>query len=337
MKVTITDVAKAANVSISTVSRVLNGNYPVSEELRTRVLKAVKELNFQPNALARSLKQQKTFLVGVVVADISNPFFMEIAKGIESAMHSEGYNLIFCSTDENPEKEVTLLRLLSERRVDAIILASCGNDPAHINQLVERGFPVVLIDRRVENCAAEVVAEDNFASSFKLVRHLIEKGHRKIGIVNGLLSVSSGRERFEGFKKALEHNNTPLEEKYVIQGNFRRRDAYEAVTAMIHDNGDDLPTALFVANNLMAEGTMAALRKCGLRIPEDISLVSFGSIRNHDLIDVRLTSISQNAFALGLKAGEIALKRIRTGPNGEVKEFIMVPEIIYGNSVKTLE
>lgn len=336
-RVTITEVAKRANVSISTVSRVLNKNYPVSDEVKERVLQAISELNYQPNAVARSLKKQKTNMIGVVVADISNPFFMQIAKGIESVVGPEKYNLIFCSTDENPSKEHALLRLLSEKRVDGIILASCNTDSSYINQLTEKNFPIILIDRKVPNCSADVIVEDNFSSAYKLTKYLIQMGHKKIGIVNGLLKVSSGAERFAGYKKALEDDDIKLRDDYVLQGNFKRLDAYNAARQLILNNKNDLPTAIFAANNLMAEGIMVALREFGLKIPEDISLVSFGDISTPDLIDPRLTVISQNTFAIGQKAGETVLYRIQNGvESADFKEFIMVPEMSIGNSVKKI-
>ena len=336
-RATITDVAKRANVSISTVSRVLNKNYPVSDELRQKVLQAVSELNYQPNAVARSLKKQTTNTIGVVVADISNPFFMQIAKGIESIVSSQGYQLIFCSTDENPSKEHTLLRLLNERRVDAIILASCDTDSSYIDQLVQNSFPIILIDRKVPNCNADVIVEDNFSAAYMLAQHLIQNGHRKICVVNGPLKVSSASERFEGFRKALEDNDIELKKKYVLEGNFMRDDAYNAVKKMILNHQSDLPTAIFAANNLMAEGAMAALREFNMKIPDDISLVSFGDISTPVLIEPKLTVISQNAFTMGQKAGNTALYRIKSGVNNtDFKEFIMVPEISIGDSVKKL-
>ncbi len=337
-RATITDVAKRANVSISTVSRVLNKNYPVSDELRQKVLQAVSELNYQPNAVAISLKKQTTNTIGVVVADISNPFFMQIAKGIESIVSPQGYQLIFCSTDENPTKEHTLLRLLYERRVDAIILASCDTDSSYLNQLAQNSFPIILIDRKVPNCNADVIVEDNFSSAYMLAQHLIQNGHRKICVINGPLKVSSASERFEGFRKALEDNGIDLKKEYVLEGNFMRCDAYGAVKKMILNHQNDLPTAIFATNNLMAEGAMAALREFNIKIPDDISLVSFGDISIPDLIDPKLTVISQNAFAIGQKAGEMALYRIKRGvKKHDFKEFIMVPELRIRDSVKNIE
>lgn len=335
-KVTIKEVAEKANVSIATVSRVLNNNYPVSEDARLRVLEAIGELNYQPNGVARSLKSKRTHMIGIVVADITNPYFMQIAKGIESVVSNKGYNLIFCSTNENPTRELKLLRLLNEKRVDALVLASCDKDGSYVRQLIEHGTPVVLVDRKIYGLNADTIVEDNFNAAYNITNYLINKGHRKISIVNGLLNISTGLERFEGFKKALEDNNLPIYKEYILQGNFNREDSYNAVKNMIAKQKDDLPTAIFAANNLMAEGAMIAIYENGLRIPEDISLVSFGDLSVPQLINPKLTLVSQNAYTIGQKAGEIALERIHGRKDG-FKEFVMVPEMHIGDSVSKIK
>ncbi|MDI6600641.1 MAG: LacI family DNA-binding transcriptional regulator [Thermoanaerobacteraceae bacterium] len=332
-KVTIKEVAKKANVSIATVSRVLNNNYPVSEDVRLKVLEAISELNYQPNGVARSLKSKRTHMIGIVVADITNPYFMQIAKGVESVVSSKGYNLIFCSTNENPTKELKLLRLLNEKRVDAIVLATCDKDGSYIKQLIEHGTPVIMVDRKIHGLNADTIVEDNFNAAYNITNYLINKGHKKISVVNGLLSISTGKERFEGFKKALEDNGILLIEKYVLKGNFNREDAYNAVKNMIKEQREDLPTAIFAANNLMAEGAMIAIYEQGLRIPEDISIVSFGDLSVPQLIKPKLTLISQNAYVIGQKAGEIALEKIN-GEKDNYREYVMVPDLRVGESVK---
>jgi len=330
--VTIKQIAEEANVSGATVSRVVNNNYPVSEEVRLKVLKAISELNYQPNGVARSLKSKKTHMIGIVVADITNPYFMQIAKGVESVVSSKGYNLLFCSTNENPSREHGLLRLLNEKRVDAIVLATCDKDGSHIKHLIEHGIPVIMVDRKISGLDIDTIVEDNFNASYNITNYLISKGHKKISIVNGLLNVSTGKERFEGFKKALGDNGILLIEKYVLKGDFKREDAYREAKNMIKKQKNDLPTAIFAANNLMAEGTMIAICEQGLRMPEDISIVSFGDLSISQLIKPKLTVISQNAYAIGQRAGEIALERT-SGKQKNYKEFVLVPEMEIGESV----
>lgn len=331
-KVTIREVAKRANVSIATVSRVLNNNYPVSEDVKIKVLEAISALNYQPNGIARSLKSKRTYMIGIVVGDITNPYFMQIVKGVESVVTTKGYNIILGSTNENPTQELKLLRLLNEKRVDAIILATCDNDGSYIKQLIEQGIPIVMVDRKIEGVNTDIIVEDNFSASYNLTNYLIKKGHKKISIVNGLLNISTGKERFEGFKRALEDNGIPIVEEYILKGNFNRENAYNSVKKMIETLESNLPTAIFAANNLMAEGAMIAIYEKKLRIPEDISIVSFGDISIPQLVKPKLTVISQNAYAIGQKAAEIVIERI-SGRKKEYKEFIMVPELQVGESV----
>ncbi len=335
-KTTIKEVAKRANVSLSTVSRVINNNYPVSDKAREKVLQCIKDLNYQPNGIARSLKNHKTNMIGFVVADISNPFFMQIAKAMESVISTEEHSLVFCSSDGIPQKEQKLLEMLNEKRVEAIVIASSDPTGSFIKQLVDQGMPVVMIDRKIPGINTDVIVEDNFDAAYRLTEHLIKNGHRKIAIINVSLAISVGMERFDGFKEAFKHYGLSLKDHHVLQGGFQRQDACAAVKKMITENKDDIPTALFCSNNIMAEGAIIALREFGLKIPEDISLVSFGSKDLLDLIEPKLTIASQNTYALGSKAGQIILDRLSGHYPYDYREYIIVSEILIRDSVKAL-
>lgn len=336
-RVTIKEVAKIAGVSTATVSRVLNDNYPVSSDVKQKVQDIMEQLNYERNEIARSLKNNKSYMIGIVVSDILNPYFMSIAKGVESLVHSLGYNLIFCSSDENGEKELNLLKLLSERRVDAVVLASCNYEPSEINEIIKKGIKIIMVDSRIKGANADVVIEDGFSGAYSLINHVIGQGHRRIAAVNGSLNVSTGIERFEGYKAALKNNGIELNKDYIIEGNFKREDAYEEVKDMLLRNRNYLPTAIFTASNFMAEGAMIAIRELGLRIPEDISLVSFGNISVPALVQPQLTYVSQDAFAIGLKAGEILLGKLNEDDVSNLcREYVLVPQLIIGESVKKL-
>ena len=335
--ITIKDVAQKANVSTSTVSRVLNNNYPVSDEVRDEVLRCMKELNYQPNGIARSLKNSKTQMIGFVVADISNPFFMQIAKAMESVISNENHSLVFCSSDGIPQKEQKLLELLNEKRVEAMVIASSDPEGSYIKQLVDQGMPVVLIDRKIKGINADVIVEDNFNAAYQLTEHLIKNGHRKIAIVNVSLSISAGLERFDGFRETMRHNDIVIDNRYVLKGGFKREEAHAAVKRMILENKNDLPTAVVCANNIMAEGAVMAIREFGLSIPNDISIVSFGTIDLLELIEPKLTIASQNTYAIGRKAGQIILDRVNHGNNqNDFKEYVLISDIVIRDSVKTI-
>jgi DNA-binding LacI/PurR family transcriptional regulator len=337
-QITMKEVAERAKVSTATVSRVINNNYPVSAAVRQDVLKCLRELNYRPNGVARSLKSKKTQMIGFVVADISNPFFMRVAKAMENVISNDNHSIVFCSSDGIPEKERKLLESLNEKRVEAMVIASSDPDSLYIRQLVEEGMPVVLIDRKVKGVNTDVVVEDNYNTAYSLTKNLIDSGHRKIAIVNASLAISVGLERFEGFKDALKHHNIPLNQDYVLNGSFYKEDSCAAVAKMIAKQQNNLPTAIFCCNNIITVGAILALKKAGLKIPDDISVISFGTMDLLEFLEPQLTIALQNAAAIGHKAGQIIRERLnhRTNQNGGYREYILVPEITIGGSVRKI-
>jgi DNA-binding LacI/PurR family transcriptional regulator len=334
---TIKEVALKAKVSVATVSRVINNNYPVSAAARENVLQCMRELNYRPNGIARSLKRNKTQMIGFVVADISNPFFMQIAKAMENVIGNEDHSIVFCSSDGIPEKEKKLLESLNDKRVEAMVIASSDPEGRYIRQLVDQGMPIVLIDRKVKGVDTDVVVEDNYNTAYLLTKHLIDNGHRKIAAVNASLAISAGMERFEGFKAALQHHKIPLDQRYVLNGSFQKVDSYAAVRKMIAANRNDLPTAIFCGNNIITIGTVLAIKESGLKIPDDLSVVSFGTMDLLELVEPKLTIAFQNAVGIGYKTGQIIMERIHQNvKNQGYKEYILVPEIKMGQSVKRL-
>ncbi|CAM3824789.1 LacI family DNA-binding transcriptional regulator [Cohnella lubricantis] len=312
-KATIKEVAAEAEVSTATVSRVLNDSGYVSDEIKERVMEAVAKLNYQPSAIARSLKQDKTFMIGVIVPDISNPYFMGISRGIEDVVGVEGFQLMFCSSDESPEKESRLLQLLQEKRVDAIVLATAGGNDEAIRSLAASGMPIVLVDRKLEDEAAgqtlDLVAEDNTEGASRLAAKLLEDGHVRIGVVNGPARVSTGRERYAGVLKAMKEfglEPNPL----VYNGAFTTEDGIRAVRKFLQ--ADSRPTAIVSLNNRMSLGVLLEIVRSGWRIPDDIAVASFGEVEAGSLLkNPGLYYIDQHPYDMGIKAGDILLKRIR--------------------------
>ncbi|RAP77531.1 LacI family DNA-binding transcriptional regulator [Paenibacillus montanisoli] len=312
-KATIKQVASAAEVSTATVSRVLNDSGFVSEEVKNRVLEAVKRLNYQPSAIARSLKQDKTFTIGVIVPDISNPYFMGISRGIEDVVGPEGFQLTFCSSDENPKKESQLLQLMQEKRVDAVVLATSGDNDPILERLSGSGIPIVLIDRKLKSLETgsklDQVTEDNIDGASRLTRKLLEAGHVRIGVVNGPSRVSTGRERYAGVLKAMKEfglEPNPL----VFNGDFSVDDGIRAVRKFLA--ADPKPTAIISLNNRMSLGVLLEIVRSGLKIPDDIAVASFGEVEAGALLkNPGLYYIDQRPYEMGQKAGEILLSRIR--------------------------
>lgn len=334
---TIKEVAKAAEVSTATVSRVLNGNYPVSKEAYEKVMDAIEAVGYRPNAIAKSLKMNKTYMIGLVVPDISNPYFMEIARGVETMISNYGYTLTFCSTDEDPDKEVRLLKALNEKRVDCVILASSLKDEKPLKDLMKQGLRILMVDTILPDLNVDFVVEDNEKASYQLVDYAIQLGHSKIGIVNGIMDISTAKERFDGYRRALAEHDLPYNESYSVDGGYYRDIAYESVRKMLQQNLHDLPTLIYATNNQMTEGAMIAIREMGLKIPDDISIVSFGDITLPQLVEPRLTVIMQNSRAIGEKAGEILMKRLEN-PNfkEKYKTYTIPSEFVVRDSVRRL-
>jgi LacI family transcriptional regulator len=334
---TIKEVAEQAQVSTATVSRVLNGNYPVSKQTYAKVMDAVKAVNYRPNALAKSLKTNKTFMIGFVVPDISNPYFTEIAKGVETIISNYGYTLTFCSSDEDPKKEIKLLKALNEKRVDFVILASSLKNEKPLLEIMKQGLKIIMVDTILPNLNVDFVVEDNEKASYKLVDYALQLGHKKIGIVNGIMDISTARERYEGYKKALKDHKIKYNPSYTVDGGYYRDIAYHGVKKMLQQNIHNLPTLIFATNNQMTEGSMIAIREMGLKIPDDISIVSFGDITLPQLVEPRLTVILHNSRAIGERAGEILMQRMENPNYSENYKTNVIPsEFVVRDSVKRL-
>ena len=321
-KVTIKEVAAEAGVSTATVSRVLNNSGTVNAEMKEQVLAAMKRLNYQPNAIARSLKREKTNTIGIVIPDISNSFFMQLAKGIEETVSEEGYNLIFCSSDEKPEKERKLLQLLQEKRVDAIVLATAGQNACLVRDIRTSGIPIVLVDRKIdgEDGETDIVLEDNVQGAFLLTSHLIRQGHRRIGVINGSLDVSTGLDRYSGYIRAMRHYGLETNVKYIFNGNFSQGDGSQAADYFLSLH--EKPTAIISFNNKMAFGALLELLKRQMRIPDDMALASYGEVEAAQLLrDPGIAYIDQNPYAMGLKAGQFLLRRLKQKNGKPFKEM----------------
>ncbi|WP_315115848.1 LacI family DNA-binding transcriptional regulator [uncultured Clostridium sp.] len=336
-KITIKEVAKKARVSTATVSRVLNNNYPVSEEVKERVYDVIKELNYSPNAIARSLKNNKTNLIGFVVGDISNPYFMKIAREIEDGMRPKGYNMIMAVTHEDPELEKKLLKVLFEKRVDSIVIAPSGDNSEQLKNLIDGGVKLIAIDRQIGDLNIDTVLEDNFSASYDLVELLIKNGHERIAIINGRLNVTTGTERLRGFKASMKSSDIEIKDEYLLYADFDSDKAYNEVKKLLSNDKIKRPTAIFATNNRMAEGAMIAIEELGYKIPEDISVVSYGDLSIGELVEPRLTVVKQDGRAIGRKVCNILLESTKEdNDENNFKEYILCPRICIGESIKRI-
>jgi LacI family transcriptional regulator len=306
---TMVDVAKAAGVSIATVSAAVNGSAPVSAELKGRIEKAIRRVGYKANPFARSLKTGTTSTIGLMVADITNPFFTTVVHAIQDIAHRESYSVMLCSSDEDPAKEQTHLRLLSDRRVDGLIVASAGETP-ELRALVEdRRTPVVLIDRQLPGLETDAVVVDNVQATRDAVGHLIAVGHRRIGLITGRRSLSTGRERYQGYRQALAEAGVRHDAELVVSANFGDAGGYRAATKLL--SLAKRPTAIFASNNLSGLGLVRAIHDAGLRFPDDVAVACFDDFEWAEVFQPRLTTIAQPMQAIGQQAMLLLLERLR--------------------------
>ncbi|MBS4197616.1 LacI family DNA-binding transcriptional regulator [Lederbergia citri] len=321
-KVTIKDIAKESGVSTATVSRVLSNTGYASDEIKERVRKVARSLNYQPNAIARSLKIDRTNTIGVIIPDISNPYFMRISRGIEDTLQNENYYLLFVSGDENQKKERKMLRVLMEKRVDAIVLATSGGNDELINQINNSGVPIVLIDRKLQNDTGEIdsVVENNLEGAYQLTKQLIQQGHTNIGVINGSLKVSTGMERYIGYQKAMDEYCLGIESELIFNGNFIEDDGVKAITNFY--KLDRKPTAILSFNNTMTFGAIIQLRKMGLTIPKDIVVASYGETEAAQLLESpSILHVKQLPYEIGVKVGKILIDRLINNIKGPTNQI----------------
>jgi LacI family transcriptional regulator len=303
---TIYDVAEAAGVSISTVSHVLNQTRFVSQETKERVRDAVERLNYRPSSLARAMVRQETRTIALIVPDNINPFFAELARGIEDYGFNAGYNVILCNSDRSASKEVAYLDMLISKRVDGIIYMTADTAKERLQPLRENKIPVVTFDRDYEE--TDAILLDNFQGSYNATRHLLDLGHRRIGCITGPDSPSRSGDRVRGYKAALAEAGVAVDDALILPGNWTYASGLEAAQALWRLPLP--PTAIFACNDTMAVGAMAWLQAAGLRIPEDVSIVGFDNITLAAYTCPPLTTVETPVVEMGQQLCQMLLDRI---------------------------
>lgn len=329
----IKDVAKAAGVSTATVSRVLSNGDHVRSAVRERVMKAVEQLAYRPNLLARSLRAQQSNTIGLIVSDIRNPFFTSISRAVEDMAYEQGYSLVLCNTDENPEKETIYLNLMHDENVAGVIFSPTRQTAARFDSL-EIAFPTVVVDRSVGDAEVDSVLLDNVESAYRLTAHLIEQGYQHIAALCGEMS-TTGREREAGYEKALrEHDLVPQHD--MIKFVQPRTEAGYAATMKLLDAAHR-PDALLATNSVLASGALQAIRERGLVIPDDIALVTFDETTWASLVQPAITLIDQPTYEIGKTATELLLQRI-ADPARPTRKVILKGQLLErGSSARRAE
>jgi DNA-binding LacI/PurR family transcriptional regulator len=325
------DVARIAEVSISTVSRVINEPGLVNEETRRRVQKAIDQLGFLPNRVARRLRGEggEAKLIGLVLPDIQNPFFADLARGVEDVAQRHGYLVFLGNTDEDAAKEKLYLDVMRAESVDGIIVPPSSETDEAVADLVRRKLPVVCVDRSLRRGKVDTVVVDNVRGAREAMEHLIGLGHRRIGFIEGLPQLSTSRERLQGYRQALEEHGIAFDPSLVLQGDSRQasgRDLTHKLLAL-----PERPTALLVGNNLMTLGALEMIHQKGLRIPEDVAILGYDDMPWALALNPPLTAVRQPGDEVGRRAMELLLQRIRD-PQRSVSLVMMQPELVVRKS-----
>ncbi|OLE30371.1 MAG: LacI family transcriptional regulator [Actinobacteria bacterium 13_1_20CM_3_71_11] len=304
---TLHDVAREAGVSARTVSRVLNEEPRISAETRQRVLAVVRRLGFRPNAMARNMRVgARDAAVGLVIPDLGNPFFGTVASGVEKALRTRGLHLVIASSEEDPDREHAVITTLLDRQVAGLIIVpAAGGDYGYLRNERRHGLPLVFLDRPAVKLAVDTVVSANFEGAVAAVEHLVGYGHRRIGFVGDLpTTLYTRRERFRGYRCALEAAGIPLDRALIEQGHHES-DAAQATARLLATRRP--PTAIFAANNLACMGVLMALVRAHRR---DVALVGFDDFSFADLLEPATTVVAQDAELLGVRAAELILSRL---------------------------
>lgn len=327
----IKEIAKAAGVSTATVSRVLNGSDKVKEYTAKRVMEVVEELNYRPNHVARRMKVKSSdsLVIGLIITDIGNPFFSNIAKGVEDIAFKNHHVLMISNTNESPEKEKFFLNSMLSEKVSGVIVVPTSGNHSFFSKLVQDGFPMVMVDRSFKDINVDTVSINNELGAYQAVQKLINNGHSRIGIINGIRGLSNTDERLNGYKKALSEAGIPYTEDLSAYGDYVERGGREATKKLL--NLENPPSAIFSTNNLMTLGCIKELYERNINIPSQIALISFDDSTWAEALIPPLTTVKQPGYELGVNAAELLIKRLING-GANTMNVVLNPELVVRKS-----
>ncbi|WP_249962609.1 HTH-type transcriptional repressor PurR [Histophilus somni] len=331
---TIKDVAKMAGVSTTTVSHVINKTRFVAKETEQQVLQAIKNLNYSPSAVARSLKVNTTKSIGMIVTTCETPYFAEIIHSVEEHCYRQGYSLFLCNTQNDPGKIKNHLDMLAKKRVDGLLVMCAEYTQNSLDLLAAfKDLPMVVMDWGPFNENTDLIQDNSFSGGYIATKYLIDNGHKDIAIISGELKKTTAVMRYQGFEKAMQEANLAINPNWIMEGFFEPEDGYECMNKILVQ--DKLPTAVFCCNDIMALGAISAIGEKGLKVPDDISIIGYDNIHASRFFSPPLTTIHQSKSRLGVQAINLLFKRI--SEKGKEHEIIEIyPELVIRKSVKTL-
>jgi len=324
-QVTIKDIAKALDISPSTVSRALKDHPDISPSTKKAVNDLAEELKYEPNAIALSLRSNETKTIGVIIPEIVHFFFSTVISGIEDVAYQQGYNVIVSQTNETYEREVSDTKAMAAHRVDGLLVSVSKEtkDFSHFKELLERGIPIVFFDRICEELKTHRIVIDDFQSAFSAVEHLISTGKRRIAHIYGDQNLLICRQRFDGYKAALEKHNIPYDESLVALAGDHDFDSVKSITSAMLDKGGN-PNGIFAHNDMVAYGAMLAIKERNIAIPDEMGIVGFSNWNFSSLIQPGLSSISQSGFEMGQEAAKMFIEQVQL----KEEEFVPTTRVI---------
>ncbi|HCY75447.1 MAG TPA: transcriptional regulator [Ignavibacteriales bacterium] len=332
---TLKSIALKLGVSVTTVSRALNGKsnrYRISKETELKILKAAKELAYSPNQLARGLRLKRTNTIGYIIPDISNPFFASIAKSVEKSARKFGYSIILCDSEESTDIEKESLQLMLNRKVDGLIISPVGLEVSHLVAVSQKNIPIVLLDRYFPNLNLPFVTSDNYQGALEAVNLLIENGHTRIACIQGLKNTSPNNDRVRGYKDAHLNKQLTIDESLIVGDSFGEDNGYIETKLLLRKN--PLPTAIFSVSNLISLGAIRAISEEGLKIPEDISMISFDDQPYSRFLSTPMTTVSQQSTQIGQIATKLLLDQIESKRSHDPQGIFLPTKIILRDSIK---
>jgi len=326
--VTIYDIAKKANVSAMTVSRVINKSGKISDETKKKVEAVIKELNYIPNNSARNLITNKTKILSLMITDIANPFFTSVARGAEDKAMQMGYQLLLCNSDENFEKESKYMDMLISTGTDGVLFAPANDSSKkNIRKLSKHGIPFVLIDRSIQDLECDQVLSDNESTTRRLIEHLIQQGHKKIAIINGPLDVSTARERHQAYTDTLKLHGLAIDKNLILESQFRDSDVSDSIQQLLDLPESECPTAIFATNNFIGMSTIKSLQKLNIKVPSEIAVVSYDGIPNYTENESKLTVAEQPAYNFGYIGIQLLIERIEGTAPEKARKIVLPADI----------
>ncbi len=325
------DVAREAKVSTATVSRALNKSANVKKSTAERVLAAAKKLDYKPDRVARRMRVKTTdsLIIGLIITDIGNPFFSDLSRGVEDVSHRFKNAVMISNTDENPEKEKFYIDSMLSEKVSGFIIAPTSGNINYLQELSRDGFPMVCVDRKPSGLDMDSVLINNEKGAYIAVKRLLELGHKRIGIINGIKGLSTTDERYKGYKKALKEANLSLVSDLVVFENYKESGGKHGMQTFL--SLDEPPTAVFSTNNLMTLGCIEEIKKQNLIIPNDIALIGFDDMSWSNALNPPLTAVKQPGYELGVNAAELLMKRLNN-PNLNTTNIMLNPELVVRES-----